>query len=153
MKVRIAGIQESLRDSEGISQTIYYQGCILNCPGCSNPILQDYNGGTELSLEEVLEWLESIIKWDNDLVHQGGEPTEQKEALIEICKWAHNKGLKNWIYTGKLFKDIDDDIKEHADVIIDGPYIQDLKPTRDFRGSDNQSMYHKIDGVWDNGDN
>ena len=47
MEVRLAtDLQtDSIVDGVGIRTTIWFQGCLHNCPGCHNPETHDLNGG------------------------------------------------------------------------------------------------------------
>lgn len=52
--------------------------------------------------------------------------------------------IKLWLYTGYVYEELSDDKKELCkmiDVIVDGPFIQELRDvTLSFRGSSNQRI-------------
>ena len=112
MKVIVSNIQRfCLHDGPGIRTTVFFKGCNLRCPWCSNPEninfnIEEYNYnnqkgkyGKEYSLDE----LESEILKDKDyydtnggVTFSGGEPLLQfkniepllkklKEDKINIC--------------------------------------------------------------------
>ena len=61
MKIRILDIlEETMADGPGFRTSIYCAGCAHHCPGCHNPQSWDFNGGREVSVDELLE----IIKAD-----------------------------------------------------------------------------------------
>ena len=69
-----------------------------------------------------------------------------REAGTEIMKWI-KKNYPNktiWVYTGFLYEDISDlEMMNYIDVLIDGPYVEDLNPGRGkllWRGSSNQRI-------------
>ena len=53
--LRMAGvIEESIVDGPGLRFVLFLQGCHFHCPGCQNPQTWDFEGGTPVSVEEVL---------------------------------------------------------------------------------------------------
>jgi len=151
MKVQIAGVLESLNNTKGVSKDIFFSGCSIKCQGCSNPDLWDSSYGSNIESEDLIKLLEENIDWCDYICYLGGEPTDQIDAVIEIAKWAHSKGKKNWIYTGHIISSLRCDLKDLMDVIVDGPFkineVTDLLP---FRGSQNQKLYYNVDGKWVN---
>ena len=149
MQVQIAGVLESLNNTDSISKDIFFSGCSIKCKGCSNPDLWDSNYGYSIELEDLIKLLEENLNWADYICFLGGEPTDQKEAVIEIAKWAHSKGLKNWLYSGHPISGIRCEIKDLMDVIVDGAFkereMTDLLP---FRGSLNQKIYYKVNDIW-----
>ena len=66
----------------------------------------------------------------------------QLNSLQALLKALKEKGYNIWLYTGKLFKDlINMDILIYIDILVDGPYIQELKKENlKYRGSSNQRI-------------
>ncbi len=112
MKVIVSNIQRfCLHDGPGIRTTVFFKGCNLRCPWCSNPEninfnIEEYNYNNqkgEYGKEYSLEELESEILKDKDyyennggVTFSGGEPLLQfkniepllkklKEDKINIC--------------------------------------------------------------------
>lgn len=142
----------------GCRMTIWICGCKHNCPGCHNKELQNYNQGEPLYNDEVLK---SIIKeleekpYLRGITFSGGDPLSQdKESLKElneiiyVLKNLTNREFDIWIYTGDVINqlvfydnDIYSKILRQCDVLVDGPYIQQLRDiTLPFRGSKNQRL-------------
>jgi anaerobic ribonucleoside-triphosphate reductase activating protein len=140
MKFRCAGITDSMNDAPGkIALDVFFQGCSLGCKGCQNPELQDPNGGFDLDTDEIIDHLEQHKDFYQALVFLGGEPLEQIDALFNL---ASRSGLYNVLYTGWLHEEIPLDIRMVMNMIIDGPYIEELK-TDGFPSSENQRIYLK----------
>ena len=80
--MRIAGtVQDSIVDGPGFRFTVFTQGCSHHCPGCHNPQTHDPSGGTEHTVEELLERMRSNPLTDG-LTLSGGEPFEQPEENL-----------------------------------------------------------------------
>lgn len=144
MKIRVAGIvPESFVDGEGIRFTIFFQGCLRNCPGCHNPATHDLNGGKILDTSEII----SAIKKNPLLAGitlSGGEPFLQIAPAVELARATKNFGLDVWCYTGFKLEEIPPDAEEllqNIDVLVDGEYIEELRDLElNFRGSKNQRV-------------
>lgn len=149
-KLRISGIiEESIVDGPGIRFTVFTQGCPHACKGCHNPGTHDFEGGTEISMEEII----SRFK-ENPLLagitFSGGEPFCQPESLYElgIKIKALNKNIL--IYTGYTMEELEEMGKENpaissllsiTDILIDGPFVEELKDLElQYKGSSNQRI-------------
>lgn len=81
----------------------------------------------------------------NSVVFLGGEPTDQMFFLIELCRnISHYKAL----YTGREFEDLPQELVNNLDMIVCGPFMQDLFVKNRFPASTNQRYFKKEDGVW-----
>lgn len=147
MKVRLASnLQvDSIVDGEGIRTVIWTQGCPHNCPGCHNPSTHDFNEGTLIDVEEIIEELSKLSAQDG-ITFSGGDPMYQAKACMKIAKAAKNLGLSVWCYTGDLFEDILEnknkkEFLNYIDVLVDGKFELD-KRNLDlmFKGSSNQRI-------------
>lgn len=86
------------------------------------------------------------------LTLSGGDPMylQNRGELRLVCQFVKSQcpDKSIWMYTGYRFEDIKHDpILEYIDVVVDGKYMQDRPPAL-YRGSDNQKIWRKIDGVW-----
>lgn len=146
MKIRIAGIvPESYVDGPGVRMAIFVQGCPHHCLGCHNPDTHSPMGG---EVWEVVDLVETMTK--NPLLDgitiSGGEPFEQAAACAELASCARREGLNVWVYTGYTYEQLSQNrrarvLLDETDVLVDGPYIQELR-TLDlpWRGSTNQRV-------------
>ena len=148
----------------GIRVTLWVAGCHHHCPGCHNKWSWNFNQGKDFIEEQdfILSKLENWLSRDyvDGLTLSGGDPLCQDErgliSLLDIIKWVRlNFPEKTiWLYTGYVYEDIikdnDDsrvnrlkkDILDNIDVLVDGPYKQELRDTSHtpFRGSTNQRI-------------
>ena len=140
---------DSIVDGEGIRSVIWFQGCSHNCPGCHNPETHDFNAGVEVSLEKMKSQIDEL-EYQSGVTFSGGDPMMQVEALYELAKYVHEKGMNVWVYTGYTFEELMilaeknemymNALKE-IDVLVDGKFVMDLKSFDvQFRGSSNQRI-------------
>ena len=95
-----------------------------------------------MSVEEIITYIEDESLQTKQVSILGGEPTMQLNSLQALLKALKEKGYNIWLYTGKLFEDlINMDILIYIDILVDGPYIQELKKENlKYRGSSNQRI-------------
>lgn len=136
MKFQCAGITESVIDGYGISLVVWFSGCHIKCPFCQNQELQDENYGYKENTKNIIGCWEQKKDFYDSIVFLGGEPLEQRSALLDIA--LNVKGIK-FLYTGFVYADIPSEIIDNIDVIIAGPYVDFLK-TNSFPASSNQKI-------------
>lgn len=144
--LRIAGIvNDSITDGPGLRLAVFLQGCPRRCEGCHNPTAQPFEGGYDMSDEEIF----AMIKKNpilSGVTFTGGEPFCQAERLIPLAKSIKETGLELAIYTGYTFEELLADEKMRqlaclADVIVDGEFIQAQRDlSQKFKGSKNQRI-------------
>jgi len=140
---------DSIVDGPGLRAVLWTQGCMHHCKGCQNPKTWDFNGGGLVPIDMVKEAIDEL-EYQTGLTLSGGDPMFQPEAILEIIKYAKNKGLNIWVYTGFTYeelkkmtktKKIYQEIFKNIDVLVDGKFIlkqRDLNIL--FRGSRNQRL-------------
>ena len=136
-------------NGDGLRCVIWCAGCSHHCPHCHNPETWDPNVGKPAG-----DWVYKALKEQLDKDEISGVTfsgvvvtyTANREAGTEIMKWI-KKNYPNktiWVYTGFLYEDISDlEMMNYIDVLIDGPYVEDLNPGRGkllWRGSSNQRI-------------
>lgn len=119
----------------GTRAVLWVQGCTLACPGCVVPESWPRgDGGT--SVREVADWLRALPV--EGLTLTGGEPLQQAGALERLLDLVD---LGVVLYTGHRYEDIrDHPLLRRVDLLIDGPYRQDLHADLLWRGSSNQRL-------------
>ena len=148
--MKISGlIQDSIVDGPGLRFTVFVQGCERKCEGCHNPATWDINGGTEISVEEVISQMRSNPLTDG-LTISGGEPFLQAEGCTKLAVAAQESGLNVWVYSGYTFEQLaelsktDQNISELlkvTDILVDGAFLQSERTlTLKWRGSKNQRI-------------
>ena len=148
--------------------SIFVQGCSFHCPGCFNPGAWAFDGGKEFTAKVKDKFLmlanKSYIKRISIL---GGEPLahENLRDVLKLVRELKSEFPKKtiWVYTGYAMEKIlnpdsgDDkadnllrkDVIESCDVVVDGKFEIDKRDvTLRFRGSSNQIVWKKQDGVW-----
>ena len=140
---------DSIVDGPGLRAVLWTQGCGHHCEGCQNPQTWDFNGGGLVPIDMVKEAIDEL-KYQEGLTFSGGDPMYQPEACLEIAKYAKNKGLNIWVYTGFTFEELLKlsknkkvylDFLKEIDVLVDGRFLlseRDLNIL--FRGSRNQRL-------------
>lgn len=132
-------------DGPGFRTAIYLAGCRHACPGCHNPQSWNFDAGTEMTLEEIMEVVEEE---DFDVTLSGGDPLYQPEKTALLAKSISEAGHSVWLYTGFKFEEIMASERlslplPYIDAIVDGPYIAALRdPDLPFRGSSNQRIIY-----------
>lgn len=87
--IRLAGLNKNdVVNGEGVSVSLFLQGCHFHCPGCHNPEAWDPNGGKAYVEDELIQEIISAIG-DNGIQRNlsilGGEPLDT-EGKIEFVK-------------------------------------------------------------------
>ena len=130
-------------DGEGFRTAIYMAGCNHHCPGCHNPGSWDFEGGRDMSLEEIME---IVDEEEFDVTLSGGEPFCNVDDSLRLAREIRQRGYNIWCYTGYTIEEIRNDpalapLLEEINVLVDGPFISDLHdPDLLFRGSSNQRI-------------
>ena len=137
--------KQDMLNGDGIRVTLWISGCSVGCINCQNPETWDKNFGmlwTEKSEEELFESLNH--DYISGITFSGGHPLESYniETITNISKKIKEQFSEKtqWLYTGYYWNDIKDlEIMKYLDVIVDGPYIEELRDVSlKWRGSSNQ---------------
>jgi len=157
--MNIAKIQRmDVINGDGFRTSLFVSGCDRHCKGCFNQQAQDPKYGYDFT-EEVKEKLFKELKNEHcaGLSLLGGDPmshlSDNRKCVIALCKEVKEKfPSKNiFMWTGYTIKEILDskemkDIVKYVDVIIDGPFIEELKDIDlKWRGSSNQNIIYTKD--------
>lgn len=147
--------KDSMLNGDGLRVVLWVAGCNHYCPNCQNQITWDPNGGLEFTAEELGEICKEMEKPHvSGLTCSGGDPLYpgNREQIRMICQYIKNQFPNKtiWLYTGYLFHQIKDlPVMEYIDVLVDGPFIQDLADVKyHWCGSTNQKVYRKVNGEW-----
>lgn len=114
-KIKLTNIQRfSLHDGPGIRTTVFFKGCAIHCPWCSNPeninpYLETYikDGkkgiyGKEYTVDEVFyEVMKDKKFYDSDggVTFSGGEALLQAEVILPVLKKFKESGITTAIET------------------------------------------------------
>lgn len=119
---------------------VFFQGCRRKCIGCFNPGTHSLKKNQLLSAEDILN---NFLQPDTEgITVSGGEPFLQVKGLLRLLKKAKEEyGLSTVVYTGFRYEGLPSSAFNNIDVLIDGPYKDELKePTLLARGSSNQRL-------------
>lgn len=138
--MRISGVLPcSLINGEGIRYVIFTQGCRHGCKNCHNPDTWDFNGGYEVDINELVADIAKRKKYLDGITLSGGDPFYQHDECVKFLKMLPDMNV--WIYTGFLYEDIrETELAKLANVIVDGPFIDELKCEGNYFGSSNQRI-------------
>lgn len=142
-----------LNNGVGTRVTLWVSGCDFRCIGCHNSDYWDYECGKEFNIYTI-EYLKKLLnnKYITGLSILGGEPLAPKNRnyIIKLCdtikKEFPNKDI--WLWTGYKIENLDKDILKDIDVIIDGQFEINNPTNKKWRGSDNQRMWEKDNGIF-----
>ena len=149
-KLKVSGIiDESIVDGPGLRFTVFTQGCPHHCPGCHNPQTHDFDGGSWMTVDEIMEqFMEDPLL--SGMTFSGGEPFCQPRPLCELAKRVRAVGKNIVIYSGYTFEQLQDmarkdpyvgELLQLCDLLVDGPFIEARKDLDLlFRGSSNQRL-------------
>lgn len=150
MKIRLAGeIEESIVDGPGIRYVVFTQGCPHHCNGCHNPETHDFNQGTLVDVDVLIEKMKKY-PYMSGLTISGGEPFVQPSAVLELIRaYQVLYPKKNvLLFTGYTYEELRtlhqveiDEILFRADYLIDGRFILSKRDiSLVYRGSTNQRI-------------
>lgn len=148
MTLRLAGFAgDSIVDGPGIRFTTFCQGCPHHCPGCQNPETWPFEGGFEVTPEDVVEHVK-CNPLTRGVTFSGGEPFAQAAAHAELARQLKAAGYEVASYTGYTFEQLLEeqdpaklDLLQQLDILVDGPFRQEeLSLELRFRGSANQRI-------------
>ena len=137
--MRIAGVNTcSLVNGDGVRYVIFAQGCKHHCKGCQNQWSWDMDGGTDIPVEMIAEDVRKHRMIDG-ITLSGGDPFYQHDECVELLKLLPEYNV--WIYTGFDYEEIADTaLAKMADVIVDGPFVEELRCEGKMYGSSNQRI-------------
>jgi anaerobic ribonucleoside-triphosphate reductase activating protein len=140
--MRIAGTNScSLVNGDGIRYVVFLQGCAHHCPGCHNPDTWDFGGGVVWTPDELAEDIRQH-KYVDGITLSGGDPFYQQEECLKLLDLL--PGINVWIYTGFEYDEIKDtELAKLADVLVTGPFIEELKCEGRMYGSSNQEIHRR----------
>lgn len=134
-------------DGPGLRTSIYFAGCTHHCPECHNPESWDPTGGTEMTVDEIME---HVREQDYNVSLSGGDPLFQATALLPLLKLLKEEERHVWCYTGYTYEQVASSpllspILKYIDVLVDGRFeISKRDISLLFKGSQNQRLVDAI---------
>ena len=128
----------------GVRYVLWVQGCRKACPGCVAAQSHDAEAGSEIATE-ALAW-EIALSDAEGLTISGGEPFLQAKELAKLVRAVRRHRPMDVIaYSGYTYEELAGnegarELLDQLDLLIDGPYMQELDDGRGIRGSTNQRI-------------
>lgn len=155
--IRVAGINKNdMVNGEGVSVSLFLQGCPFHCKGCHNPETWNSDGGDIWNEEDLTKNIIEALTENNiyrNLSILGGEPLDtpqKREYITKLIKEVKkiSPEIKICIWTGYLYETLinvhDDNMKyilNNINYLIDGEFkIKERDITLKWRGSRNQRI-------------
>lgn len=129
---------------------LWFQGCPLRCPGCCNPEMLPFEGGTPYSADDILgQVLAARMHGIEGITLLGGEPVAHAADAAELAGRVKREGLSVMVFSGYTLEEIQampdpavTKLLEHTDILVDGPYLRDQSEgRRRWIGSANQRIH------------
>lgn len=138
----------SVVDGPGRRSVIRVAGCSLRCPGCYVPETHKRENGSLVPISSIIKEIVVNRSKHDGVTILGGEPFDQAAAVAELVSRLNKLGVHITVYTGNTIdtligrKDKNVDyILTHIDLLIDGPFIRQLKEEAgEYKGSRNQRV-------------
>jgi len=142
----------------GVRAVLWVHGCCFDCKGC---IADSYKTGPyhEVTPNEMADWYCTKGNKTEGMTISGGEPFLQAGELAQMVRLIQEKrDCGVIVYTGFLYEDLlaraqtDENIGQFLEVIdllIDGPYVEELDQNRMAVGSENQRILQLTDRYQD----
>ena len=82
-------------DGPGIRYVVFMQGCPMRCKYCHNPDTWAYEGGKEVTVQEIIDGWESCKEFlsNGGITVTGGEPLMQPDFVLALGLLAKEQGI------------------------------------------------------------
>jgi len=119
MKVKTGGITEiSTVDYPGhVASVVYLCGCPYKCPYCQNVALLNGKDCQAVESEKIMEKIAENRPLVNSVCITGGEPLQQLEGTVEICKSLKKEGMEVKLDTNGFYPEKVEQILQLVDFI------------------------------------
>lgn len=128
----------------GCRYVVWLQGCSIRCPGCWNQDLWPRDGGRDVAVRDLLEWIVAVPDIEGVTI-LGGEPLDQADALVDFVEQLQQRNLSVFLYTGFELTELAGNARscfEKSDIVVTGRYLAALRDeSLAWRGSANQTVH------------
>lgn len=137
----------SKSNGPGLRSVLWLQGCTLNCKGCFNPLTHPVGAGTRILLVDLLNTISENQQSLEGITLSGGEPLLQLPALLSFLELLHQRtSLSVLLFSGYTYQQIvkmpsTDRLFSHIDLLIAGPYVENLRQASSLIGSRNKTLH------------
>ncbi len=107
-------------DGPGIRYVVFMQGCPMRCKYCHNPDTWAYEGGKEVTVQEIIDGWESCKEFlsNGGITVTGGEPLMQIEFVTELFEKAKRRGVHTCLDTSGITFSRNDKILAQFDRLL-----------------------------------
>lgn len=138
----------SVVDGPGRRSVIQVAGCSLRCPGCYVPQTHHRENGSLVPISSIVKDVVAERSNHDGVTILGGEPFDQPASVAELVSRLKKLNFHITVYSGNTIETLIgrkdkyvDYILTHIDLLIDGPFIRQLKKDAgEYKGSRNQKM-------------
>ena len=141
-------LPRSTENGPGTRAVIWVQGCTLSCPGCFNPATHDRRVRRLIAVEELAAKVLEIPGIEGVTI-SGGEPFLQAKALAEFGRKMQDADRGVLIFSGFAYEALSQSgnpdweaLLTVCDLLIAGPFVQELACSLALRGSSNQTLQY-----------
>jgi anaerobic ribonucleoside-triphosphate reductase activating protein len=144
-------VADTEAEGPGRRYAIWVQGCPMRCPGCCNPELLPFAGGTPTKIGALRERVLAARERHGleGVSFLGGEPFSQALPLAVLAESLRAEDLGVMVYTGHTLEELEarDDpgvarLLAATDLLVDGPYDRSRPDSeRRWIGSTNQRLH------------
>ena len=134
----------------GLRYIIWVQGCMQNCKGCISPQSRPMIANNLIRIETLANSIINNHKIEGITI-SGGEPFLQASKLALLLQMVKEKRpeLNVIVFSGYQLKQLNSDkanvFIQFIDLLIDGPYVDELNDEKGMRGSSNQQFHYFTD--------
>ncbi len=137
-------------EGPGRRYALWFQGYPLRCPGCCNPEMLPFEGGTVVPLADVLREVEAArAEGIEGVTLLGGEPLAHAAGAAALARAVRARGLSVMVFSGYTLEEArwlpDPAVPELlalTDILVDGPYLREQpEARRRWIGSANQRVH------------
>lgn len=138
--------EQSIALGPGTRYVIWVQGCMQHCKGCITPQSRPLEIKHLINVHDLAN---SIIKNKHidGITISGGEPFLQATNLAKLLNTVKQSRpeLTVLVFSGYKYEQLSTDtaksLLQYIDLLIDGPFMDELKEEKGLRGSSNQRFH------------
>lgn len=133
----------------GVRAVVWFHGCSLQCRGCIAHEMNTSAHHQALSPMALAARLANVQGIEG-VTLSGGDPFDQhKPALLALLTRVRESGRSVMCYTGRTLEQLTNAhdgamnraILANVDILVDGPYVENLNKGELWRGSANQRIH------------
>lgn len=140
-------LPRSRANGPGVRMVLWFQGCSLRCPGCFNPDTHPFEHRSVVAVEQLVADIASEAREMEGITITGGEPLEQKDALLELLTRVREETpLSVILFTGWTWEELQRlpecaTLLSCVDVLLAGRYDCTQRLAHGLRGSANKTVH------------